>query len=321
MLSTLLLILKILLWVILGILALALVLILLVLFVPIKYKVDAELYGKAKVCAKVNFLFVSVKILFDQSNNTLDNIIRVFGIKLNLGKEKPKKIKKQKKVKASKPGKPDWKHEEKKLYESKMPDEDETIDTRVSELHILDNLPNEEFDLWDNDNVDIPETEEKLGGRIVAFFRKIFLKLHDIYTKMGEYTPDKLMEKLEQKTASVRRKIKRFKRFWNLSCTIKTRSYLIKYVKSIFKHIMPRKVRGYIRYGFGDPAKTGQITGYISMLPFVYHKNLTLEPDFENKITEGNISLKGHIRLGYIARIALNINIWKTAIKLKKVLA
>ena len=320
MLSTLLLILKILLWILLGILALALILILLVLFVPIKYKIDAQMYGKAKVCAKVSFLMVSVRILFDQEKNVLDNIIRVFGIRLNIGKDKPEKVKKPKRQKESRKKK--QKDDEIKAREDEHVFEDiDYNDAQDNEVYETDNLSNEEFDLWDNDNVDIPEKEEKLSGRIVAFFKNLFLKLHDIYVKLGEYTPDKIIDKIEQKTANVRRKVKRFKRFWNLSCTIKTRSYLIKYVKSVFKHIMPRKVKGHIRYGFGDPAKTGQITGYISMLPFVYHKKLFLEPDFENKITEGHISLKGHIRLGYIARIALNINIWKTAIKLKKVLA
>lgn len=47
-------------------------------------------------------------------------------------------------------------------------------------------------------------------------------------------------------------------------------------------------------------------------MPFVYQKGLYLEPDFYNKVLEGNIDMRGHIQLGYILRIVLNINVWRT---------
>ena len=112
---------------------------------------------------------------------------------------------------------------------------------------------------------------------------------------------------------------KEIKRFWNLKCTVKTRNYLKKYLVGLVKHIGPRKVKGYVRYGFGDPCKTGQITGYLSLLPFVYSKHFSLEPDFYEKIIDTELLIKGRIRLGYIVRIVLNINIWRTILVARKI--
>jgi hypothetical protein len=97
--------------------------------------------------------------------------------------------------------------------------------------------------------------------------------------------------------------------------------YLKKYLPGLVKHIGPRRIKGYVHYGFGDPAKTGQITGYVSLLPFVYQKNFSLQPDFYNKVIEADVDMRGHLMLGYILRIALKPYLWQTVKVTKKVVA
>ncbi len=306
MLHILLLILKILLWILLGILGLIIFVLLLVLFAPIRYSADVSIHTKTKVKARISFLIVSFRIAFDQETGKLDKIIRIAGIRLS------------DRNKASKPvEKSDVSTDDDDLNNiSKTESSECSLDTESDEIQ------NEEFDLWDTDKCkeDVPLEEQKLSGRIRVFFEKLFNKLKSVYKVLSEFTPDKISEKIQQKKTLLDKQINRLEKFWNYSCTLKTRAYLKKYIISLIKHVGPRKIKGHIRYGFDEPYKTGMYTGYLSLMPFLYRKGLTLEPDFYNKVIECDVSLKGRIRLGYILRIDLNINIWRTVKIAKKLL-
>ncbi|MBR3599597.1 MAG: DUF2953 domain-containing protein [Lachnospiraceae bacterium] len=336
MLQALLMILKIILWIILAILGLILLIVLLVLLAPIRYKVDAKYHketGGAKVKARVSFLIAVVKVMFDQETKKLDYTISLAGIKLNLNKpKKPKKEKKNKK-----------KDNETDLNENVIQDVDEisannemdsmseNIDTPTSKSlqESLDNdmsMENDEledideFDLFDGNAVDdIPKEQRSILGRIKAFIQGIKTKIVKLRDKASDFSIDKVEAKVESKVNEIKRQYARIKKFWNLKCTVKTRKYLKKYLVGLIKHIGPRSIKGYVRYGFGDPAKTGQITGYLSLLPFVYNKHFSLEPDFYEKVIDTELVLKGRIHLGYIIRIVLNINIWRTILVARKV--
>lgn len=178
------------------------------------------------------------------------------------------------------------------------------------------------FDLDEPDN--LSEEEKKQSGRLKILCRKVWEKIKKVWTFVINHTPGKVAErvtdKIEKKTATAKKKFRRLQKFWNLSCTVKTREYLKKYIPRTLKHILPRKVKGYVHYGMDEPYKTGQVTGYLSLLPFVYQKGLSMQPDFEQKVLELDVKLKGRIRLGYLLRIVLNINIWRTLKVAKKVM-
>ena len=178
------------------------------------------------------------------------------------------------------------------------------------------------FDLDEPD--DLSEEEKKQSGRLKILCRKVWEKIKKVWTFVINHTPGKVAErvtdKIEKKTATAKKKLRRLQKFWNLSCTVKTREYLKKYIPRTLKHILPRKVKGYVHYGMDEPYKTGQVTGYLSLLPFVYQKGLSMQPDFEQKVLELDVKLKGRIRLGYLLRIVLNINIWRTLKVAKKVM-
>lgn len=351
MLHILLLILKIILWIILGALGLVLLLLLLVLFCPIKYQLQGSYHGgkTALATVKVRYLCVSFKLYFDQATGKLEQIIRIFGIrfggdkKAEIKDDKPKK-EKQKKVsnKSKKPKKikddfgdfddeewTEYVHESSDIPLIELEDSNETNETdNKTETETIDDASNqdqepidEEFDLFDDDiDKDVPKKEQKKKGRIKLFFQNVWKKLKSIYNFLENHTPDKIMEKVETKTEKLKKKIARLKKFWNLSCTVKTRAYLKKYIKTFFKHILPRKIKGYVHYGMAEPYKTSQVTGYLSLMPFVYKKGFSFIPDFQEKTLELDIKMKGRITLGYLLRIVLNINLWRTIRVAKKVL-
>lgn len=324
MLQVLLLILKILLWIILGLLGLILVLLLLVLFAPIRYYADAEMQENITVKAKIKYLVVTVLVYFDKNNKKTDTVIKIFGIPLKKkdktvkeGRTKKKKTKKIKENKSETEAKEQSDLTTENTFEANSQTEkqyelEEDNKSDVEPITVSDVKEDDIYDLWDDEDDILDDEEKKLSGRA----KKLAKGIADTKDKVN---PQKIISDIETKKTKIDKKIQRFKKFWDMKCTVRTREYLKKYLVGLFKHIAPRKIKGRLRYGFGDPAKTGQITGYMSLLPFVYQKDFSLEPDFYEKIIEGHIYLKGRIILGYVVRIVLKKYIWQTIKMAKKI--
>lgn len=366
MLHVLLLILKIIGWILLGIIGLLLLLVMLILFCPIRYQADISYQGgkTLQAKAKVRYLILSVRVLYDQSRekDKLKQEIRLLWFRL--GKKKAEEAEREVEHLADEGFDDAWedidvdsdmdsddvvrkmseksqKHTEKTLEKPTgesgktiteiptitLPNEEEDIgkDTEGDIKTEEDTEPDEEPQIFDLDEPDdLPEEEKKRTGRLKIVCLKVWEKLKKIWIFIRNHTPGKVAErvadKIERKTAAAKKKLRRLQKFWNLSCTVKTREYLKKYIPRTLKHILPRKVKGYVHYGMDEPYKTGQVTGYLSLLPFVYQKGLSMQPDFEQKVLELDVKLKGRIRLGYLLRIVLNINIWRTLKVAKKVM-
>lgn len=341
----LLLILQIILWIILGLLALITLLLLLVLLAPIHYSADAVIQDDyTAIAAKVRFLIVSVKVKFDRGTKKLDTAIKILGIRLggrdDTKKRKAKKPKNKKNKKQDATLTEDIKEgineditEEKDINASEDINisevQKDTVADGIMEItktvqegmekiapdteadHDFNDSPDDNLD---NNLEDVPDVKRKKT-------KKKENKKHEKKIKpsnnlnSGENKLDALKVKIE----AVKTKYARFMKFWKMGCTLKTRKYLKKYFPGLIKHIGPRKIKGHVRYGFDEPATTGQITGYLSLLPFMYQKNFFPEPDFYNKVLEGEISIRGRLQIGYIIRPAFKLHLWKTIKMARKI--
>ncbi|MBQ9199436.1 MAG: DUF2953 domain-containing protein [Lachnospiraceae bacterium] len=315
-------ILKIILIILAIVLGLAVLLVLLVLFAPIRYKVAAEFDDDISVTAKVRFLIVSINVIFEKNEKKLDTFLRICGIKLNPKdkKEKPKKEKKKRKK------------DSEAFDDSAASEGSHESESSIASLD-TDSTSSDLDGISDNDRLSDDEAsdegEKKFSGRIKSFMenaKKLSEEMGELSDKTEDEIKESLYQKLEKKVNAISekkeeidKKINRFQKFWNMKCTVKTREYIGKYLISILKHIAPKSIKGRIRYGFDEPCTTGQVTGYISLLPFVYQKGFSVEPDFREKVMEGNVTLKGRIILGYIARIALKRYIWQTIKMARKI--
>lgn len=65
----------------------------------------------------------------------------------------------------------------------------------------------------------------------------------------------------------------------------------------ILKNIRPRKLHADIRYGTGAPDTTGYTYAVYGMLCSYLGKHVTVSPDFEQSILEGDLYAKGYITL------------------------
>lgn len=75
----------------------------------------------------------------------------------------------------------------------------------------------------------------------------------------------------------------------------------------LLKYLRPKKIKGRVRFGFSDPYLTGKTLAILSMWYPFYASMLSIAPDFEKAVLEGNISVKGCIRGVYFLIPAFNI--------------
>ena len=75
----------------------------------------------------------------------------------------------------------------------------------------------------------------------------------------------------------------------------------------LLKKMKPSKIQGDIVFGTGDPATTGQVIGAIAAVYGFFPEKLHITPDFDEKKYEGNIHVKGKLRLIHVVIIAVKL--------------
>lgn len=89
------------------------------------------------------------------------------------------------------------------------------------------------------------------------------------------------------------------------------------------RHMRPRRIRGFVRFGFEDPYRTGQVLAGLSILYPFYGEHVEIYPDFAQKILVGDLYVKGHIRMVHLAtllrRLFFNRYVRKTYMDYKKI--
>lgn len=75
----------------------------------------------------------------------------------------------------------------------------------------------------------------------------------------------------------------------------------------LWKQIHPRRMRGKVIFGTGDPCSTGELLGVLALFYAWYGNGVQVIPDFEQKRIEGNVSFRGRIRMITLICIAWRI--------------
>ena len=76
---------------------------------------------------------------------------------------------------------------------------------------------------------------------------------------------------------------------------------------TLSKRLSPRTLSGYVRFGFDDPYNTGRVLAGLSVLYPFYGDKVDIYPEFEEKVLEGDIYMKGHIRGIHLLIIVLKL--------------
>ncbi|MGN0297716.1 MAG: hypothetical protein ACI4C1_00785 [Lachnospiraceae bacterium] len=167
-----------------------------------------------------------------------------------------------------------------------------------------------------------PLLEEKMLEKKPSFFEMLSEKISSIYHTIY----DKIMsiiKIIKDTTKTVEEKMKMLEEKWNVVQEIwadKRVRHAFTIVKKqligMFRHLKPKKGKIRLHLGIEDVGLLGEISAVSAVFFPTWGEVFQFEPDFEQKVLEGDINIKGRIRLGYFVKMVLAIavrrDVWYT---------
>ncbi len=291
-------------WFLLGILALALLILLLVLFVPFRYSASISNHesdeGGIDYGFGITWILHAITVRKRIDSDVI--VIKILGIPIKkIGPDK------------SETGSDVFEDEDEDIFsESEMIYEDDSDAVSLSETQ---DEPRKRRRKRRKGEPELAP-EKRKEGPVEHIFSLIRDKLEGIkqkiratFKKIGFifYKLSSIIDIVKDKTS--RRTVKR----------------LVKEVIRMIRYIGPKKIKGTLRFGTGDPSSTGLILAGVSMCKLAYRKDVSITPDFEEKCLVGDAFVKGRVRVVYFVRMALRIwfdkdvhRLWKNYRRMKK---
>lgn len=106
------------------------------------------------------------------------------------------------------------------------------------------------------------------------------------------------------KLKGIRKKTERVETLWESEQAVNSRSLVGRQLLYLLRHTRPKKLSGYLQFGFDDPSTTGYAMAVYGILYPVWSPGLSLEPDFEKQVLRCHILVKGRIRAWHPAKAA-----------------
>ena len=348
MLHILLFILKIIGILLLSILGLILLILALVLLVPVRYRAGLQMRTIADYSAdgKVSWLLGLICLTGGYDGEQVKLDICIFGH--SLLHKKPGKQKKRRK-------KPPKRPTEEQPAARKIQAEKEEIEPENTECMMLveqagpkqdEKASVQEISAAEDGGTDADETEisaaedggtdadqvEQISGtheknHIWQKLRNGFMRLSRLPSQIGQKVSSigHIWKNLSKRKEHLQSTVEKYHSFWNRTCTQAAKDHILKEVKYLLRHILPRKLEGILTFGFEDPATTGQVLGILCVLAVFTGNHLEVSGNFEGKMLEGDVSIKGHVRLCHIAKSAISLlidkNIRKTIKEFRRLMA
>ncbi len=317
----LLLILKIIGILLLVVLGFLLTLFLLVLFVPIRYRIDGEKESQGNLKGKVrlNWLMhiLSIHILADEE---ISSNIKIFGISV-FSRKSNEDLKSKKKVSKHKKRKENTNHSNQKKKEAgvetrhKNPKDESTVFVQESKTEEKEIQTEELKEIIPVDTKEKKKVEERSPQQKEKKKKNIFYKIRKkmiwfwyeakkIYNRILS-----LLQSLKYHWTEWLDKKEILVQAWHNKENQRGIHFVWESTKRLLQHITPKKWTGYIHFGMDNPESTGKILGLIGIFGGIIGILPEIQPDFEKKIFEGKVMLKGRIYSFYL--IQLLIQIWK----------
>lgn len=293
------------------------------LFVPVRYRVaaDGKLGGQppVRVEIKATWLLHIVNILFSYHESACLRIRLFCFTLLDSSRKKKEKGGKRKKQKTGKKRSGREKTGVQGIREEERTKEEEAAGLETEKPGIAE--AEESGSQTEEAEGTFPEEAgEGMTGRIKAFFHAVFRFFHKLVEALKniEYTIREICGKIKKVMENIRYYIDILQGEAFQSVFRNAKKQLL----WICRRLKPEKCRINLRAGMEDPAATGQIMAVYGMLYPVVGGGIFLQPEFEEKVMEGDVYIKGKIT-GIIFLVAglkmvLDKNIWRLLKLLKK---
>lgn len=280
-----------------------------VLFLPFCYRAqvlkEEEGFACVKASGRVSWLFGAVALTASYEEQKPEAQILLFGASLETWKRRLKKIRRgEASVSRTEENETENALEAEKTAEQKAPDQKE----KQQKVTAQKEQPEQ------RQEPDAPKKSilERFFGRIEYLPEKLLnlvSRLLQTAFRLLEL-PFRLLEKLEQKIQAgrrLKRKWESVKKFFRSKMFREALLHAKKEVLYFLKKAAPKKVTGTVRFGFDDPALTGETLGILGMIYGKLPKDLSIQPDFEQEILRGDVRMKGSFQAVTAAGIALRL--------------
>ena len=256
------------------ILGLLLCILLCALFVPVRYRVQGQRSAEVPLQGQVtvSWLLHLFGICVDAKGTDISIKLRIFGIPLDSLREFLNRRKKRKRAKTGK----------------KAAQKTEKIQENVSEKAAepqAEKLPKKEEPVKQPQNA-ATEQEKSGENRLVRFFRRLW------------QLPGRILKKVQQVLKSAehtKKSLGTLKAFIDRQETKGALRLVWKKAIRLGRHVLPRKLKGHLSYGFSDPADTGYLLALLGALYPVYGDHVKVEPDFQQKKLEFSLQGSGRV--------------------------
>ncbi len=270
--------------VLLVLLALLILTVLAVLFVPIRYRASGEKEAdRIEGVAAVSFLYPFLSFKWQRVGNENRWALRLLGIKLKSSrkadKEKPAEPEKTEKSKPAEPEKTDKGKAEETAQAAKPVKEEKQPATP--------NVQNAEAE-------DAARQAEENGTQETD---------RGSSEKKARFTISGLCDKME----NIRDNVEYYKE----RLTAEENRLFLKRTKerifAVLKSIKPKVLTARVVCGTGSPDTTGYVCAVYGMLYPVIEDRISFTADFENKVLDGELSVKGKVRVVTLVRHGIKI--------------
>ena len=282
--AILLMVLKIIGIILLVLLGLMVLVTLLLLFVPVRYEMKGNFTDKDTYdfSVRISWLLRIIQFKLLGRDKTVESRITIFGIRL----KKREKVKTKKKENKS--------SEDDNNIEGN-PENNQTVQEENRKDEVSDKKPVE-------DNQGCEACTERADGKKVGIFTKIKNFFKSLVSKIKQ-----TFKKICDTIKTAKDKIHKIDEFLHDEKNIELFTLGKSELFYLLKHYMPRKWRGRLLLGTGDPASTGYVLGTLYALYPVHGGNLIVTPDFENKVIKGDVFVRGRIRGVHTVRTVIHL--------------
>ena len=305
---------------IIGILlAVALGLLLLVLWMPVRYsfQMDKKAEGPLEGQVKVTWFCSLFRMKASYIDKRFDYHIRIFGNQISGNqkefldrkkrKEERKEEKRRKKEQASireeaaLPKQEDSSQRERKdpvrdkacgQEENEKPVENKACGQEEDEKPVENKACGQEENEKSDENKACAEGEnEKPAGQRKKERKKKKSRKNYGETLWGKY-------------ASLRENADKLKNVYASCGGQELKEFFWKSIVQLARHVLPRRWKGYLHFGFDDPAVTGILTGFVAMVYPFGQTSFSLEPDFQQACFDAACQGRGRIHPGFFLWMA-----------------
>lgn len=139
---------------------------------------------------------------------------------------------------------------------------------------------------------------EKISGKIRGIYEGVQKALQKIKCTFKDFC-DKIKEILEKKD----RLVEFIKDETHLGALRKGKQEVFK----LLRRLAPKVLAADIHYGFEDPCLTGQVLAVLGALYPLIGEHAEITPDFQEKVLEGSLKIRGRIYVVHLAILAVNM--------------